>query len=192
MLSTQKETGFNPGYRPVIELEVKSWGVDRPSQGMYRHVSRGCHLVSTGGMGREGDLGSGLAHGSFVRWSLVSSPSLRPLNSPKLASLRSGGSEGRRACPPPGELTIWQVQQASKAQSECVCPVSRHRKQQLRVSHGPHWKVEVGRQPHASKTFLPKSHRDDSVIKSHRVLLGVSPVQNHGVLGTSRLSNTVY
>lgn len=67
MLSTQKETGFNAGYRPVIELIVRSWGVDRPSQGMYRHVSRGCHLVSTGGMGREGDLGSGLAHGSFVR-----------------------------------------------------------------------------------------------------------------------------
>lgn len=119
MLSAQKETGFNPGYRPLIELVVKSWRVDRQSQGMYK--ARFQRLPSgVNWLGWEGR-GFGIRVGPWVLGEVVSSPSLRLLNSPKLVSLRSGGSEGRQACPPPGELTIWRVQQASKARSEGVC-----------------------------------------------------------------------
>lgn len=116
MLGAQKETGFNPGYRPLIELVVKSWRVDRQSQGTYK----ACFQRLQSGvnwLGLEGR-GFGIRVGPWVLCEVVSSPSPRLLNSPKLASLRSGGSEGRQACPPPGELTIWRVQQASKARSE--------------------------------------------------------------------------
>lgn len=116
MLGAQKETGFNPGYRPLIELVVKSWRADRQSQGTYK----ACFQRLPSGvnwLGLEGR-GFGIRVGPWVLCEVVSSPSLRLLNSPKLASLRSGESEGRQACPPPGELTIWWVQQASKARSE--------------------------------------------------------------------------